>query len=43
MAPFPASTAPTLWLGLVLFLVVEAVFILRYVAGLWDRPDRPDK
>jgi hypothetical protein len=42
MMSFPENQALTLWLGLALFLLIEALFITRQVGALWDRPCRSD-
>ena len=39
MTPFPESDALTLWLGLALFLLIEALFIIRQVRAIWGKPD----
>jgi len=42
MMSFPENQALTLWRGLALFLLIEALFIMRLVARLWANPNRRD-
>jgi hypothetical protein len=42
MVPFPESATLTLWLGLALFLLIEAVVVIRLVARIWAPPSGRD-
>ncbi len=42
MTPFQESEALTLGLGVALFFLIEALFIIRQATAFWARPDARD-